>query len=49
MTVVVHGQPDATPEQIQEALLAWRRAERNLKRLPNDDDDGNEPKVANGS
>ncbi|MFE8961812.1 helix-turn-helix domain-containing protein [Streptomyces iakyrus] len=49
MTVVVHGQPDATPEQIQEALLAWRRAERNLKRLPDEDGDGGEPKVANGS
>ncbi|MFE7233989.1 multiprotein-bridging factor 1 family protein [Streptomyces sp. NPDC057596] len=36
MTVVVHGQPDATPEEIQEALLAWRRAERKL-RLPDDD------------
>lgn len=47
MTVVVHGRPDATPAQIQEALLAWRRAERNLHRLP--DDDGDEPKAANGS
>jgi transcriptional regulator with XRE-family HTH domain len=49
MTVVVHGRPDATPEQIQEALLAWRRAERKLKRLPGDDDEGDEPRVANGS
>jgi transcriptional regulator with XRE-family HTH domain len=48
MTVIVHGQPDATPEQIQEALLAWRRAERNLHRLP-DADEGDEPKAANGS
>lgn len=47
MTVVVHGRPDATPEQIQEALLAWREAERKLRRLP--DDSGNEPKAANGS
>jgi DNA-binding XRE family transcriptional regulator len=47
MTVVVHGQRDATPEQIQEALLAWRRAERNLHRLT--DDDGDEPQAANGS
>lgn len=47
MTVVVHGQRDATPEQIQEALLAWRRAERNLHRLTGDG--GDEPQVANGS
>jgi transcriptional regulator with XRE-family HTH domain len=46
MTVVVHGQPDATPEQIQEALLAWREAERKLRRLP---DDGGEAQAANGS
>lgn len=49
MTVVVHGDPGATPEQIQEALLAWRRAEENLRRLPGDDDDDNEPRAANGS
>jgi transcriptional regulator with XRE-family HTH domain len=47
MTVVVHGRPDATPEQIQEALLAWREAERKLRRLP--DDSGEEPPAANGS
>jgi len=47
MTVVVHGRPDATPEQIQEALLAWRQAERKLRRLP-DEEDG-EPQAANGS
>ncbi len=46
MTVVVHGQPDATPEQIQEALLAWRRAESQLQGLPNEDDD---PQTADGS
>src|SRR5690349_6831790 len=34
MTVLVHGRPDATPEEIQEALLAWRRAERKLHRMP---------------
>lgn len=45
MTVVVHGRPDATPEQIQQALLAWRQAERKLRRLP----DGDEPQAANGS
>jgi transcriptional regulator with XRE-family HTH domain len=49
MTVVVHGRPDATPQQIQEALLAWRRAERKLHRLPDDDDNGDEPQAANGS
>lgn len=47
MTVVVHGTPDATPEQIQEALLAWRKAERNLRRLSDDDDE--EPQAANGA
>lgn len=47
MTVVVHGSPDATPEQIQEALLAWRKTERNLHRLP--DGGGDEPQAANGS
>lgn len=46
MTVVVHGQPDATPEEIQEALLAWRRAESKLHRLPNE---GDSPQAANGA
>lgn len=47
MTVVVRGRPDATPEQIQAALLAWRQAERKLHRLP----DGGDPEAqaANGS
>lgn len=49
MTVVVHGRPDATPQEIQEALLAWRRAERKLHRLPDDDDNGDTPHAANGS
>ncbi|WP_107483781.1 helix-turn-helix transcriptional regulator [Streptomyces sp. SA15] len=48
MTVVVHGNPDATPEQIQEALLAWRKTEEQLHRLPDDDDD-DEQQAANGS
>jgi hypothetical protein len=48
MTVVVHGSPDATPEQIQEALLAWRKTEAKLHRLPDNDDDGDEPRAANG-
>lgn len=47
MTVVVHGPVDATPEQIQEALLAWRRAERNLQRLPDDGDE--DTQAANGA
>jgi Helix-turn-helix. len=47
MTVVVHGRSDATPEQIQEALIAWRQAERKLRRLP--DGEGDEPQAANGS
>lgn len=49
MTVVVHGNPGATPEQIQEALLAWRKAEQKLRRLPDDDGDNGEPQAANGS
>jgi transcriptional regulator with XRE-family HTH domain len=51
MTVVVHGPTDATPEEIQEALIAWRRAERKLHRLPDDggEDNGNTPHAANGS
>lgn len=50
MTVVVHGRPDATPEEIQEALLAWRKAERKLHHLPDDDDDNDgKPKAAHGS
>ena len=48
MTVVVHGRPDATPQEIQDALIAWRQAERTLRRLP-DDDGGDEPQAANGS
>lgn len=47
MTVVVHGRPDATPAEIQEALLAWRRAERNLQQPPNEN--GATPQAANGS
>ena len=49
MTVVVHGPSDATPEEIQEALIAWRKAERKLHRLPDGDDNGDPPHVANGS
>lgn len=46
MTVVVHGSHDATPQEIQDALLAWRRTEESLRRLPDGDD---EPRAANGS
>lgn len=50
MTVVVRGKPDATPQEIQAALLAWRKTERNLHRLPDDDNDGgDEPRAANSS
>lgn len=49
MTVVVHGDPGATPQEIQEALLAWRRAEQSLRRLPDGDGDDDEPRAANGS
>ncbi|MEV6580187.1 helix-turn-helix transcriptional regulator [Streptomyces sp. NPDC051582] len=45
MTVVVRGAPDASPEDIQQALEAWRRAERKLQNLPDDDD--SEPRAAN--
>ncbi|MEU7066955.1 helix-turn-helix transcriptional regulator [Streptomyces sp. NPDC046161] len=44
MTVVVRGAPDASPEEIQQALEAWRRAERKLQNLPGDED---EPRAAN--
>jgi transcriptional regulator with XRE-family HTH domain len=49
MTIVVRGNPDATPQEIQEALLAWRKAERRLQRLPAGDDDGNKSRAANDS
>jgi len=49
MTVVVHGQPDATPEEIQQALLAWRKTEQQLHRLPDGSDDDNGQRAANGS
>lgn len=39
MTVVVRGDPDATPEQIREALETWRRAERHLQHLDDDEDE----------
>lgn len=48
MTVVVHGDPGATPQEIQKALLAWRKTERGLHRLPDDNGD-DEPQAVNGS
>lgn len=47
MTILVRGKADATPEEIQQALLAWRKTERKLHRLPDGDND--EPQAANGS
>lgn len=49
MTVVVHGNPDATPQEIQDALLAWRKAEQELRRLPDGDGGDDEPRAANGT
>jgi transcriptional regulator with XRE-family HTH domain len=49
MTVVVHGVPDATPQQIQDALIAWRKAEQELRRLPDGGEDGAGPRAANGT
>ena len=49
MTVVVHGDPGATPQEIQAALLAWRQAEERLRRLPDGDEDGGRSQAANGS
>jgi DNA-binding XRE family transcriptional regulator len=41
MIVVVRGAPDATPEEIRRDLLAWRRAQRHLQGLgDNEADDG---------
>lgn len=43
MTIVVRGEPDASPEEIQAALIAWRETERKLKRLR--DNDGDDPQA----
>jgi transcriptional regulator with XRE-family HTH domain len=43
MTVVVRGEPDASPEEIRDALLAWRRAERRLQHLDDDEPDSAPP------
>lgn len=37
MIVVVKGDVDATPEQIQEALLEWRRMARKMQQAGNED------------
>lgn len=34
MIVVVRGKPDASPEEIHEALQAWRRMERRMQQPP---------------
>jgi len=47
MTVVVRGDPDATPDQIREALETWRRAERHLQHL--DDEDDTQGTIVNGA
>ncbi|MET9956688.1 helix-turn-helix transcriptional regulator [Streptomyces sp. NPDC006339] len=38
MIVVVKGDPDATPEQIRNDLLAWAKAQRHLENLTVDDE-----------
>lgn len=47
MTIVVQGTPDASPEEIKQALLAWRRAERRLQRLDDEGPVDDEPSVMN--
>ncbi|WP_328860925.1 helix-turn-helix transcriptional regulator [Streptomyces sp. NBC_00306] len=37
MTIVVRGEPDASPEEIRDALLAWRKARRHLQDLGDED------------
>ena len=49
MTVVVRGDPGATPEQIREALETWRRAERHLQHLDDDDDEDTTDTIVNGA
>lgn len=46
MTIVVRGEPDASPEEIRNALLAWRRTQRHLQDLA-DGDLGEGAEVAN--
>lgn len=45
MTIVVRGEPNATPEEIRDALLAWRRTQRRLQNL--DDEGGEAPRSVN--
>lgn len=48
MTIVVRGEPDASPEEIRDALIAWRKTQRHLQNLADEDlDEGTE--VANGA
>ncbi|MFL0393517.1 helix-turn-helix transcriptional regulator [Streptomyces albus] len=44
LTVVVRGNPDASPEEIMKALEAWERAERHLQHLDEDDDEAHSPR-----
>lgn len=37
MTIVVRGEPDASPEEIRDALIAWRKTQRHLQNLADDD------------
>jgi len=47
MTVVVRGAPNATPAEIKRDLLAWRRAQRHLQELGEDEDEPeDQPPVA---
>jgi DNA-binding XRE family transcriptional regulator len=43
MVIVVRGKPDATPDQIKQALLLWERRERQLRGVG---DDENQPPSA---
>lgn len=38
MTIVVRGEPNATPEEIRDALLAWRRTQKHLQNLDDEPD-----------
>lgn len=37
MTIVVRGEPDASPEEIRAALIAWRKTQRHLQNLADED------------
>lgn len=46
MIVVVKGEPDASPEEIRQSVLAWREAQKRLQGMGND---APNPPVANGA